>query len=324
MREKPVFMRRRGMTLIELLIVAGIMTLLVTVAAPLLNPVAEGRQARETVRGIQAALDTARARALRLGRPCGVAFIPFENDRKVCIQLDQVTAPPSVASKCSVSNGRIESVTDTLGRGFRVGDRLQVNYTGPWYRYNGSQWLTGTGFGSRDFALCDQNGKVDCTIRYAPVPESGNPFAKALGLDTGYSIPKGVVVDLFYSGVGTGYWGSNVGTVLYPPTVLFYPDGTMSLYVNGRETMLSSATSATTDYNVYLLVGRWDRGLQAAEDGQHNTQDPNAFWVVVNPKTGMVNAASNVAFDGNSAIIGSTNIAAARSNAISGNWIGGE
>ncbi|MDO4570453.1 MAG: hypothetical protein Q4D38_08725 [Planctomycetia bacterium] len=293
---------RRGMTLIELLVVGGLMVLLISVSVPVLNPLAEGRTARETVRGINAALETAKARAMRLGRPCGVALVPFEVEdgtnatqtRRVCIQVEQITAPPTILSTCSVSSSGISGVEDPLGKGFKKGDRLQVNHTGPWFRYTGSSWESDAGF-SCSYDLFDTGGSYDCTIRYAPVSESGNAFAKVLGLDPTFVLPRGTVIDLFYSGVGkTETWGQNVGNATYPPQILFYPDGSVSLFRNGTEYLLQS--SGNNDSNIYLLVGRWDRGLSLAEDGETNVQDPNSFWIVVQPKSGLVRTLPNNAF----------------------------
>ncbi|MDO4574576.1 MAG: hypothetical protein Q4D98_05120 [Planctomycetia bacterium] len=290
--------QRRGLTLVELLVVAGLMVLLISVSIPVLNPMGEGRLARETVRGVQQALETARMRAIRLGRPCGVTLNLFDKDNRISFVMDQVTAPPNVETTCTVSESGISSI-EWLPIPLKVGDRIQLNHSGPWFRYTGSGWNYG------DYRLYTASN-VDCTIRYAPVPESASAFSKVLGIDPSYTLPKGMVIDLYYSG---NTLGGTWGTPTSPPTILFHPDGTVSLNRNGSDVSLYSA-----DSRIYLLIGRWDRGLQAAEDGQHNTQDPNAFWVVIAPRTGMVTSVVNNAFSGNS-VIGATDVSTARDNA---------
>ncbi|MDO4585076.1 MAG: hypothetical protein Q4D62_13355 [Planctomycetia bacterium] len=299
----------RGLTLIELLVVAGLMVLLISMAAPVLNPVAEGRQAREAVRGIQGALETARSRAMRLGRPCGVAFTAFSTESStdkevtwypVCIQLEQLTAPPDIQTTCTTSSQSITVLDTSMYQNPQKGDVLQINYTGPWYRNEGGKYTFSSCFpGTSTYSEfpSPKDGKYDCVVRQRPVPETTNPFAKILGLDPVFMIPKGIVVDLRYSGVGnSGTWGE-VRSI----SIIFYPDGSVSSYCENKE-----ASSGTSD-NIFLLVGRWDRGVNAAEDGENNIQDPNSFWVVINSKTGMVTSAVNNA---------SSNVSTAREIAV--------
>lgn len=290
---------RRGLTLIELLVVAGLMVLLISVAVPVLNPVAEGRQARETVRGIQGALETARSRAMRLGRPCGVILPVFSKDYSVCIQLEQLTAPMDMISEnCKVENNEIY-VENWSGVECRSGDLVQINFTGPWYRWlrnNNGEAIFSTDFPgtsiSSDFPDSDN---LKCIVRRMPISDN-NVFSKILGLDPIFMIPRGIVVDLQYSGTGTsGTWGNN------SVFIIFYPDGSVSSYCENKQ-----ASSDTSD-DIFLLVGRWDRGVNAAEDRESNIQDPNSFWVVINSKTGMITSAINNA---------SSNVSTAREIAV--------
>ena len=287
--------KRHGMTLVELLIVAGLLVLMLAIAVPVLSPMAEGRQAREAVRGIQAALDTARARAMRLGRPCGVAFPPFEGGNgttyPVCIQLEQLTAPPLIHTTCNVSTAGPSNFGWTP-YDFKKGDRVQINNTGPWLQYSGASWSKAAGNGE-SFELYNRNN-VPCTISYAPVSESGNAFAKVLGLDPTYVIPRGIVVDLQYSGIGeSGTLGATCGDANNPPSIVFYPDGSAKLSAPGAA---AAVVQNGTPDRIYLLVGRWDVGLGLAENGQEATTNyslPTSFWVVVNTSNGTVTTAMN-------------------------------
>ncbi|MDO4630102.1 MAG: prepilin-type N-terminal cleavage/methylation domain-containing protein [Planctomycetia bacterium] len=290
---------RRGMTLIELLVVSAIMLTLMAVSVPVLTPIAETRVARETARGVQSALESARARAIQLGRPCGVALMPFHSDFKFgCITMEQLTAPPSYLGKCSASGGNV-NVSD-LPIALKRGDSVQVNGVGARLSVSGTTPNVGAGFDQvYDFTGYGTDAN-DCLIHYFPVSESGNAFAKALGIETSYMLPKGYIVDLYYSGVGVNgtTWRDSIQNLRYPPTIIFNPDGSALLYLNGTLQSLDNME----DPKIYLLVGSWSRmrdssGTSIAEEGdpiQSNDQDYNAFWVVVNPKTGLVTSARNL------------------------------
>lgn len=65
---------RVGLTLVELLVVIVILTTLVTTAIPVLSPGGDDRKIREASRQINAYLSGAQSRAIRTGRPYGVAL----------------------------------------------------------------------------------------------------------------------------------------------------------------------------------------------------------------------------------------------------------
>jgi prepilin-type N-terminal cleavage/methylation domain-containing protein len=68
------------MTLIELLVVIVILSILVAAAIPLLAPSTSERQLREAVRGLNAFIASAQARAIAQGRPYGVAIKRLSQD----------------------------------------------------------------------------------------------------------------------------------------------------------------------------------------------------------------------------------------------------
>ena len=69
---------RRGMTLVELLMVVVILALLMVVAVPMVRPAFRDRKVREAARQINAFF-TAQARAAEMGRPVGVWIERFDN-----------------------------------------------------------------------------------------------------------------------------------------------------------------------------------------------------------------------------------------------------
>ena len=197
------------MTLIELLVVAAIMMILMAASIPVLTPMAENRAARETVRGVQSALESARARAIRLGRPCGVTFMPFhENFPCACITMEQLTAPPSVVGGYSVSGN---SATVNVGSfpSLKRVDTVQLNYTGPKFVITSSSTSLNLSAGFNSNLQYDYNNygsdADECVINYFPVPESSNAFAKALGLESSFTLPKGYMIDLAFCGVGEAF-----------------------------------------------------------------------------------------------------------------------
>ena len=307
---------RRGMTLIEILVVVGIMMVIMAVSVPVLAPVAESRVGRECARGVQSALESARARAIRLGRPCGVALIPFHDEYKyACISVEQLTAPPSVTTTYSLSGSSITVNTGNLPT-LKRGDSVQLNFAGPRFivtnqsgnTLNDQAWYDSIDEEHLYYDFRQYGSDTDryCTVNYFPVSEVNNAFAKALGIESAYTLPKGYIVDLFYSGYSTeqlssvleGVSGTNIRK--FPPSVVFNPDGSAALYISGTKVELDTET----DPRIYLLVGSWERmiygGKTLAEDDHSNMQSPDAFWVVVNPRTGMVTTAANNAFSGTS------------------------
>jgi prepilin-type N-terminal cleavage/methylation domain-containing protein len=106
--------RRRGMTLIELLVVIIIITTIVAAAIPLLSPSNDDRRLREAARGVNAFIGGAQSRAISLRRPFGVAIkrVGFDTkkaeDNSVSIELFYVEQLPpytgfDVNSRASVA-----------------------------------------------------------------------------------------------------------------------------------------------------------------------------------------------------------------------------
>ncbi len=144
--------RRRGVTLIELLIVISIMMLLAAFALPQLAPLSKQRKIREAARSVNVFLSRARSRAIESGRPCGVAFHRVSDDTNdplsnAVSMLYQAEVPPpyagdTMSARVTMTAGVYPYYTATLTGStiqpglLRRGDKIQINSQGSWYTLN--------------------------------------------------------------------------------------------------------------------------------------------------------------------------------------------
>ena len=305
-RKKIRFSQRRGMTLVELLVVSAIMVLLMSIAVPVLSPIAESRLARESARGVVTAMESARSRAMQSGRPCGVAFMPFHaNYLRSCIQVEQLSARPAYIGTYTVNGNTITVKSPNSNIKLHKGDTVQLNYTGPCFVIqsdNNSDTATinlAAGFDSSlkyDYSNYGSNSN-ECVINTFPVFESENAFAKALGIVTSFILPKGYIVDLSCSGYGNASSSESiqVTNTKRPPMIIFNPDGSAVLYSNGKPLSVASNNS-TNPPKIFLLVGKWDQmeGITLENGAVRNNLDYDSFWIVVDPKTSRITMAQNI------------------------------
>lgn len=159
---------------------------------------------------------------------------------------------------------------------------------------------------------------------FRPVPQTGSSFKVLLSpkptLTAPVGLPQGTVVDLQFSGVDDAKWQVlNEQVYSYLDTqshasvrtgnrfassgmmIMFQPNGEVDsirgMYYDGITTNASTHRCQSGKYlpggNIYLLIGRWDRiaALGMAEDKIANINDANNFWVVINPRTGLISTA---------------------------------
>ena len=143
---------RRGMTLIEILVVVGILMLLAAVTIPRLRPEIDKARIREAARSIHLYLSSAKAQAMATGRDCGILIEPLPAEAGASMQISQVEVPlPSrqgdfdrlqsatltllgattnnngaIIASCNVKLSTQASVT------INPGDLIQVGYQGYW------------------------------------------------------------------------------------------------------------------------------------------------------------------------------------------------
>jgi prepilin-type N-terminal cleavage/methylation domain-containing protein len=146
---------RRGITLIELLIVMVIVSIVTAASIPLLTTGAESRRVREAARLVSSYISSAKSRAIETGRPAGVMIQRYAS-QNYALTLVGVEVPPPYAGDTATSLAMVSSEkltaatgatypTGTYGTitGFlsdsgwagivRPGDLIQFGYQGHWY-----------------------------------------------------------------------------------------------------------------------------------------------------------------------------------------------
>jgi prepilin-type N-terminal cleavage/methylation domain-containing protein len=142
--------QRRGVTLIELLIVITLLCILTAATVPVMAPAIESRKLREAARGVSVFFSSARSRAIQTGRPVGVeirrlnlggnvvngvSLALYEIEIPLPYGGDDVYSLAQVNFGPPASNG-IATGTVTVINGFRTGfvspgDRIQIGLQGP-------------------------------------------------------------------------------------------------------------------------------------------------------------------------------------------------
>ncbi|MCS7238903.1 MAG: prepilin-type N-terminal cleavage/methylation domain-containing protein [Thermoguttaceae bacterium] len=144
--DQAVRQRRAGLTLVELLVVVGIILLLLTIIVPRVQPGIEDQRLREAARSLNVFLAAARVRALESGQPVGVAFQRLAEQPNACRVVYQIQLPPPYAGEtldarvCVAINSAgptpivakvsMGAIADGL---VRPGDRIRFGHQGPWF-----------------------------------------------------------------------------------------------------------------------------------------------------------------------------------------------
>lgn len=109
---------RRGITLLELLVVMLILLMVTAAAIPIIAPAMQNRQMREATRLVTSFMGAAKARAVQTGRPVGVV-IERENGQAFAFRMAQVEVPPPYSGDVINSRATIAGFTPgalSLGR----------------------------------------------------------------------------------------------------------------------------------------------------------------------------------------------------------------
>jgi prepilin-type N-terminal cleavage/methylation domain-containing protein len=342
---KPLRAARRGMTLVELLVVISLMVLLAVISIPALRPMLEDRQTREGARLVNTYLNRARIKAMQTGRPCGVLFERFGPQNNASLVLRQVEVPPPYAGSTmnmrvavDSSSGRLtfydwrkdnngdldwreRSVDEQLiwNQLVSPGDLIQFDQQGPYYEIAEATFddpnhppppadpnnlpperprihLVSPNDPAKRFPTDKTFTRpVPFKIFRQPVPTLASPVG----------LPRGIVVDLQFSGLGNDFQedpnhngAENQAELIYENTDNFAPSGNQ----DATPVVVMFSPSGEVDSvrwsgqqprpvasRIYFLIGRWERVVRPLpEDGRLNFQDLTNYWVSVNPKNGLV------------------------------------
>lgn len=284
---------RRGITLVELLVVVSILMMLMVVAVPVIRPGLESRRMREAARQVSVYLASAQAQAARLGRPVGVELVRDADVPQMCRVLQQVEVPPPYAgdtldTRVELQRGSFDPVdgrtyvaaqlaSGSVSPGlFRNGDWLQINYQGPYYQIVAGPDADNDGFldGFPLTLKIDLRGGVDI-----PWPSGGwslpMPFQIIRSPEKGPAaplrLPEKTCVDLAFSGTDTLGFQAGLknasGAWVPDPTsvfIVFSPAGGVEsiwrgqmVVLGGQERPVPTRFSALEP--IFLLVGRPER-----------------------------------------------------------------
>jgi type II secretory pathway pseudopilin PulG len=297
----------RGVTLLELLVVIGIILAITAAVIPVMAPAMAGRRLREASRGVNTFISSARNKALATGRSVGVAFERLEAEAQASTVLTLVEAPPpwsgdNVESKMLVrSNGRIVGFSTASEIGWQIakvrpGDIIKFNFRNTAYRLVGptdpfaaeptdmNPWL----FVHDDPRMSNVAPRIGQANPSLPPTELPFQITRAPALNStfrsaaaSYQLPVGTVVDLSVSGSDDiptyGRFGrvelNDVAAVKSRPVmILFGPNGSLERVT--YETVDSSNTPTLVSFRptaaLQFLVGRRD-GVGIGPDTVQNT-----------------------------------------------------
>ena len=317
---------RRGMTLVELLVVVTIIMLLAAATIPKLRPEMDKTRIREAARSIQLYLSSARSLAMTTGRSCGVMLEPLAAENGCSMTLTQVETPPpyggdftgSVATVTPLglpsSNNGIASCKITLSTPASIplhaGDQIQVGYQG--YRMLvGAQVPAGT---TPTFPA-----SLDCSHGEMPAwlslplgtPSLPQPYKiwrwPTKSVSAALQLPTPACIDLTWSGIDPVVAGkSPVWQVSSTPTlIMFAADGTVDWVASGTNPMGEGVCTP-----IYLLVGDRAHVANSATDSNYatdvltcNLSNIANLWVAINASTGRITVSEMANYGTSTAVL---------------------
>jgi prepilin-type N-terminal cleavage/methylation domain-containing protein len=299
---------KRGLTLVELLVVMIILSMVTVATIPLMQPPSGDRKIREAARNVATTFELARARATETGRPAGVWIEPqppvngvVEAYKLFLCDVPPIYAGDTTTSTASVTNNGSTVTLNNSGSAttlVKYGDRIRLNYRGPWYHITGG--TDGTNITGTSLTLA-----VNQAPDYAPAPAVANnvpyeilrqPVKSSINPTILPTNAPASVVDLTQSGFGNSGHGADAfghGSSGRPVIVTFTPTGRVYQvqHYDGNDLEIDQPTAM-----IYFLVRlRKEEGLvengvpfQAAQ----SYKDFSAYWIGINPTTGLVSVAS--------------------------------
>jgi prepilin-type N-terminal cleavage/methylation domain-containing protein len=311
---------RRGMSLVELLVVVAILGMLAVTVLPNLSNSAESRRGREAARTVSSFVAKAQSRSLGRREWSGLALRAtgtggyaasdfFLADVPAVYRGDTVDATVTVTdigsgvlrNAAPVPSNALLALPNT---GIDAGDVVRFDGRGPLFE------LIEAKAGGFSFKFQGADGKAVDDLGYtdhntpwpalSPVRHAFEIFRKPVPSGSPLSLAGGRVVDLYWSGIGPPQVNGITNT--YQLLGQFGPVSTVSILFDGtgrlRQALVGSTRMIVTG-PLFLLVGRADRAGQSAvvpiagsdDSIGANWQYPDSFWVGIDPLSGVVKVA---------------------------------
>jgi prepilin-type N-terminal cleavage/methylation domain-containing protein len=300
-RELHIRKHRHGMTLVELLVVIGIMTLLMAVSIPMIRPAFQDRYVREAGRQVNAFFSSAQSRAAELGRPVAVwieRVDASELGSRHATRLYLADVAPSFTgatldSRATVSSAGIinfsavdQQVLTTL---LALGERFTIKFDHKGFLYHGKRsgplvWEILVPLGVPAGAEAGGPG-LTYELTRGPSRSTAAPLA----------LPGDSVIDLSVSGIGpTGNEFDSVTVAPWtesPVIVSFAPSGRV-------EYVYMAGTAMRPFAPIHFLIGRKSRVVNpftssVANPVTANLADPACLWITISERTGTVLSSDN-------------------------------
>ncbi|MEW4561390.1 type II secretion system protein [Bremerella sp. JC770] len=284
---------RYGMTIVELLVVLGVMAILLGIAATAVKTGTRGKKQREAARQVNAYIAAAQAKAVQANRPVGIEIARNLNDvdddgtfdtglGNASLLMFTIETPPPYAGDVVSAAMRVESpsltqidlVDDPANRIataastlLSVGDDIEIrlNYRGPKYPAEVIALHTSSTAPLRiRVALPADNREVFFAGQYVPFQIYFQPVRTST---TPLQLPTDMCIDLTCSGIGnTGNefanWISGSDSSI---RFLFSPRG------NVDRVSLDGGSWGIPAGNLHMLVGKYSHAVDAldamADDG---------------------------------------------------------
>ena len=320
---------RRGVTLVELLVVITILGLLAVTVLPNIGGTIDSRRSREASRGLSMFISRAQSRALGAKDPKGFQIQPLVGDAVLAIDFYVADVPTAYAGELTSSKARLSGggfveknvfFTDP-GTNTRVrrnggfcyeGDSIQFGGTGPYFKFvpgvpNGispavRMW-TENNQNPFNTSLPDEGTNFSFRIRRQPKPAS-----------TGvYQMSTRAAVDLRWSSLGGTLFSDFIelnDAQPAPITILFDAAGRPSQCVH------SNGSRRTISEPIFLLLGLAELcgndpvKVNPDDNGNDSGESPNVepekrnganwqyfdgIWLYIDHQSGLVRTAPSAA-----------------------------